>query len=242
MRDLAAADAVELSLASSRAGCGRDSRPTPVASPLRRARPMRAIIVWLLPEPDSPTIATVSPRADMRGRCPCTASTVAVERAKAHVQVADASSDAARPSAAAQRSFGSSASRRPSPRKLKREQRQRPGRSTGKISSHGAASMFCAPSEISAPQRGHRRLHAEAEEGEEALEQDDLRDRQRHVDDDRPEQVGHDVAADDPRVGRRPAPRAASTNSCCLSDSVWPRTMRAMVEPLAPRRWRRTSG
>ena len=42
---------------------------------------MAAIISWLLPEPDSPTIATVSPGLHVE-LTPFTASTDAVERAR----------------------------------------------------------------------------------------------------------------------------------------------------------------
>ena len=77
--------------------------------------------------------------------------------------------------------------------------------------------------------RGQRLLHAEAQERQEAFGQNDAGDGQRHIDDHRAQHIGHDVAADDAEGADTPAARAASTNSFCLIDSVWPRTIRAMV-------------
>ena len=48
--------------------------------------PWRAIISWLLPEPDSPTMATVSPAFTSRFT-PLTASTIAIEGRERHLDV-----------------------------------------------------------------------------------------------------------------------------------------------------------
>ena len=52
------------------------------------------------------------------------------------------------------------------------------------------------------PERGVRRLDAEAEERERRLDEDRGRDDERRVDDDRPDAVREDVAHDDAQVAR----------------------------------------
>ena len=60
----------------------------PSAQPFEARRPITDIMVWLLPEPDSPTIATVSPAATSRSM-PFTAWSDAVAGAEADVEAAD---------------------------------------------------------------------------------------------------------------------------------------------------------
>ncbi len=80
-------------LLSSRSGSPRISRPRyfadPVARPFEARRPMIAIVVWLLPEPDSPTIATVSFGMTSRS-IPLTASTMPSLVSNSTRQAADA--------------------------------------------------------------------------------------------------------------------------------------------------------
>ncbi len=84
----------------------------PLARPLRASRPSIASTLWLLPEPDSPTMPSVLPSSSSK-LTPLTARTVASGVWNATSRSFTLSSDMAR-----HRSFGSSASRSPSPTKL----------------------------------------------------------------------------------------------------------------------------
>ena len=70
-----------------------------------------------------------------------------------------------------------------------------------------------------------RRLHAEAEEGEARLQDDDVRHADRRDDDHRRQDVGQDLAQHDV-AGEAPSARAASTYSSSRAASVSPRTTR----------------
>ena len=150
-------------------------------------------------------MATVSPALTWR-LMPLTASTAPSSVRKRTLQVLHRKDRVA--FAHPQRSFGSSASRRPSPTKFSAnsvETRKKAGKNSSQLA---AADVLRAGRDQHAP-AGHRLLHAEPEEGQEALQDDHLRHQQRHVDDDGAEQVGDDVAKQDAalpdaqRLGRR---------------------------------------
>ena len=120
---------------------------------------------------------------------------------------------------------GSSASRRPSAKKLTPR-----ATSTitipGNVTSHHVDKHW-RPVAISFPRPGSA-AGRRAQERERRFEQDRGRDQQRHRDDDRPDRARQHVPEHDPQIPGAAA-FAASTNSFSLSERKVPRTMRASV-------------
>ncbi len=99
-----------------------------------------------------------------------------------------------------------------------------------------AASMELAPLGDQHAPAGQRFLNAQSEDGQEAFEEDDLRNEQRHEHHHGANRVGDNVPAMIwPSVS--PMATAAPTNSRRLMASVCPRTIRAMSSQLIAR-WR----
>ena len=123
-------------LFSSAAGMSEDLLPVnfdaAVGAPLLASSPMIDMKIWLLPEPDLPTMPT-----RLAGRTPAKLTPLHAPRLPSGVakrgleagHVEDGTVAARR--RPCQRSFGSKASRRPSPTKLRQKQRDTPGRSPG---------------------------------------------------------------------------------------------------------------
>ena len=102
-------------------------------------------------------------------------------------------------------SFGSSASRRPSPRKVKPIS-ARAMKIAGKSTRCGSERMNFWPSAIEAAPRRARWLDADADVGERRLGEDRDRDAERHRDDDRTHPVGQQVSRHDLPIRRRRSP------------------------------------
>ena len=178
--------------------------PSPSAQPFEARRPMTDIIVWLLPEPDSPTMATVSPALDVEIDALDRVEHRRRRVRKRTLQVADREDGRSSAISAILRVEGvAQAVADEVQAEQGRDEEDRRDRSA----SRWRPGCSWRPRRSARPRLVMRLLHAEAEEGEEAFEQDDLRHEQRHVDDDRAERVGDDVAADDAPRRRRRAPR-----------------------------------
>ena len=212
------------SLGRRRAVPARRSAPSPRAVPFAASSPRHAEEQLALAGARLADDRRGTRRAARRATRPRTACTVAARRGELDAEVADLEQ---RLGGHRQRCLGSSASRRPSPRKLRhsstqrqhgRRHQQQPRRGL-----HLERALGDQPAEA-----GERLLHAEAEEAQEALEQDHLRHRERRVDDHRAEHVRHDVARDDacaaagrarsrPRRTRAAATRAPGRARCAPS-------------------------
>ena len=119
---------------------------------------------------------------------------------------------------------GSSASRRPSPSRLKASVVMNSAR-LGKSRNHRRLQVGALRlGDHVAPGR-RRDRYAEAEERQRRLEHDRGRDEQRRVDDDRRDEVGHDVDDHDAQVARAERPRRLDVLLLRI-DSTCPRTMR----------------
>src|SRR3954468_20802941 len=147
------------------------------------------------PEPDSPTIPSVSPRATSK-LTPSTARTV-LSSSEKYVR----SSFTDRRGAAAIRTsalphLGIERIAQAIAEKIQREQRNRHRDSRTDQLPREQRDVLNAVRRQAAPRR-ERRLHSEPQKRQEGLEQHDRRNRQRRIDDHRPERVGHEVARND---------------------------------------------
>src|SRR5688572_2792580 len=166
----------------------------PSARPFLASRPMTDMKIWLLPEPDSPTMPRVSP-ALIAKLTSLTARTVPSGVEKVVLRLRTSRMAVMRRGSSTV--LGVEGVAQPVADEIEAEQgdrqhggrpEQRPGRDL-----HD----FRALAHQSSP-TGGRLLHAHAEEADEALEQGHLRDGQGDVDHHRPKAVRDDVAGDDP--------------------------------------------
>src|SRR3990172_4152771 len=169
----------------------------PRAGPFAANNPMIDMKIWLLPEPDSPTTPTVSPGPTAK----LTSLTALTSPSGVSNTVSSPSTSRVGTTAGASRAsasaiLGIEGIAQPVPDEVEAEQRR--GEEDGGEHQRppGGLHRSRALADQHAPARV-RLLHAEAEEADEGFGQDDVRHRQRDIDDDRPERVGDDVAAHD---------------------------------------------
>ena len=173
--------------------------------PGKSMRPISASAVTLLPEPDSPTMPTTSPGVDIERSTPSTAM-----QRRAAVEP-NSTRQVLRCRAVAMRhqrfSFGSSASRSPSPIRLNASTVIRIAR-PGNVTTHHARWMNSQRrGQHRAPLR-RRRLRAEAEEAERGGIEDRGREAERRLHDQRRGAVGqHGVEHQPQRAGAGDARR-----------------------------------
>src|SRR6202030_2144008 len=169
-------------------------RALPVARPFAARSPITVRNVWLLPDPDSPTTPTVSPSAIAKDTS-LTALTSPSGMVKRVLRFLTSSS-ATMLNNPCSTVLGVEGVAQPVADEVEAEQgggeenggeHQHPGRGLHLGSPVGDEH---APARVGL-------LYAEAEEGQEALDQDDLRDGEGHIHDHRADAVGDDMAADD---------------------------------------------
>ena len=98
----------------------------------------------------------------------------------------------------------------------------------------GNADILPAVGEHRAP-AGDGGRHADPEEAQRCLGDDVARHGEARNDDDRAPDIRQDLLEQDAPGCRSPVARAARTNSSCLMDSTWPRTMRPYwTQPVSP--------
>ena len=227
--------------AAARRGAEREQVGAREAAPRRPSRERTAAegraareCVADLPDPDSPTIASVSPgrtendaprtawngpdgvaNVTRRSRTARSAPGLGEDGLSRDRRAArPASSGSPRPSAS---DLGSNASRTASPSTFTQKS-SRPRTTAGVAISHGrtrTAVTESTPGAREHAERHLRRLDAEAEERQERLEEEDARDRQRERDEDDGQQVREQVPAHDPAVRR--AERAGGLDEAPLA-------------------------
>ena len=150
--------AVQLAPSAGRGAPRRDSAPSRSTRPFLASRPIAAITVWLLPEPDSPTIATVSPRhhveVDALDRMHLAVGRVeSARRGRGLEHRTPIGARRSRSRRPRHLSGPSGRARRAGRRRGSSARRaSRSGRSTERSAASWRAGMFLAPSAISTPQ------------------------------------------------------------------------------------------
>src|SRR3954471_3492363 len=190
---------MRLSAASSRP---RSSSPRyltePSALPFAASRPIAASMVWLLPEPDSPTTATVSQRRTVRFTARTASTTPSgVLKRTCRPETWSSVSSPMPPTSMVPRvervaqSVAEEVEREQRDDEEDRGEDQHPRRCLDR----------CRALRDEGAEAGQRLLHAEPEEREEALQQDDARHQDGDENDHRSDGVRDDMAADDrPRL------------------------------------------
>ena len=199
--------AARRALAGARRSSCPCSRTEPSILALRGSSPARLIDVTLLPQPDSPTMPTISPACEAevrRGRRPSTTPVLGLEvTLRSSTASTGGASTTERGPGAARRhrrlAFGSRASRRLSPNTLKDSARTMMAR-PGSTAAHGARAANCCAVDEHGAEAGRRRLDAKAEERQHRLAEDRRRDGDGCLDQDHGGRVGQDVPAEDPQV------------------------------------------
>ena len=103
----------------------------------------------------------------------------------------------------------------------------------GGMVSHSATPMYWRPSANMTPQLGKRR-HAHAEEAQRRLRHDVAGHREARDNDDRAPDIGQQMLEDNFPIALSDRPRGR-TNSSCLIESTWPRTIRPYcTQPVRP--------
>ena len=185
-----------------------------------------ARLVRLLPQPDSPTSASVSPRSSEKLTPSTARNAAAAGSGKGDPEVLDVEDSAHAPR-------GSAASRSASPNRLAASTVDHDGEA-GEDGRPRRRHQHRLGVEDHAAPRGGRRLDAESEEREAGLEQDHVAHAERRRDEQRPERVRQQVPEDNapprrPRAPRRPgrrpprgaaAPRRAPAARCRTTRSM----------------------